>query len=268
MVGGLTLDRQAMGELPTVDLCGMSLAAIDTTQLLDHIFEALSEQRGGWVVTANLDILRRYVHEPEAGRAYGMADVRVADGMPLVWASNLRGTPLPERVAGSSLIRPICERAQREGRSVYLLGGDPEASEAAATILRRDYPELNIAGQSSPWVALEPSEEEVEAMAAELTANPADIVLVAFGSPKQENVIAALRDRFQGSWWMGVGISLSFVAGHVHRAPPVIQKLGLEWVHRLAQEPRRLARRYLIEDLPFAVELFSRAAVDRVRRRT
>ena len=253
--------------LPTVELCGMSLAAIDTAQLLDHMFSALQADRGGWVVTANLDILRRYVREPEAGRAYGLADVRVADGMPLVWASNVRGTPLPERVAGSSLVRPLCARAASEGRSVYLLGGDPEASTAAAETLLAELPALKLAGQSSPWVSLEPTEEELAPIREELLRTKPDLVLVAFGSPKQENVIAALRQELPGSWWMGVGISLSFVAGHVHRAPPVLQKLGLEWVHRLVQEPKRLARRYLIEDLPFAFELFGRAAADRVRRR-
>src|SRR4051794_30118619 len=93
----------------TIDLCGMSIACIDTTQLLDHMFAGLALGGGGWLVTANLDIVRRHVKDPRSRAVYDGADLCVADGMPLVWASQLRGTPLPERVAGSSLVVPLCE---------------------------------------------------------------------------------------------------------------------------------------------------------------
>jgi N-acetylglucosaminyldiphosphoundecaprenol N-acetyl-beta-D-mannosaminyltransferase len=248
-----------------VELCGMTLATVDSAQVVDHLFESLARGQGGWLVTANLDFLRRHAKDPAARSVYEQADLRVADGMPLVWASRLRGTPLPERVAGSSLVAPLCQRAAREQRRVYLLGGEPTASREAERKLREASPGLQIAGVSSPWVSADPTADELDAIASELLASRPDIVLVAFGSPKQERVIAKLRARLPGAWWIGIGISLSFIAGHVRRAPPVVQALGLEWVHRLVQEPRRLFRRYLIEDLPFAVELFGRAAIDRVR---
>lgn len=248
----------------TVDLCGMSIASIDTAQLLDHVFGELAAGRGGWLVTANLDFMRRHVKDPSSRVIYERADLRVADGMPLVWASRLRGTPLPERVAGSSLIAPICERAAREGRRVYLLGGDPEASAEAERRLLELAPGLCIAGRESPWLSAEPSDAELAQVRESLRLARPDVVFVAFGSPKQERVIAALRDTLPSAWWMGIGISLSFVAGHVKRAPLLVQRLGLEWAHRLVQEPRRLFRRYILEDLPFAFELFGRAAKDRL----
>ena len=249
----------------SVELCGMPLASIDSTQLIDHLFDSLAAGKGGWLITANLDFLRRHVKDAEAREIYASADLRVADGMPLIWASRLRGTPLPERVAGSSLVMPLCARAAQAGRSVYLLGGDPKAAEVAVQKLRDASPGLTIAGVSSPWVSAVPTAAELDGIAAELTAASPDIVLVAFGSPKQERVIGALRARLPSAWWIGVGISLSFIAGHVKRAPQLVQVLGLEWMHRLVQEPRRLFRRYVVEDIPFAFELFGRAAADRLR---
>ena len=244
----------------------MPLACIGAEELIDHMFHELGADRGGWLITVNLDFLRRHAYDPSARDLYARADVRVADGMPLVWASRLRGTPLPERVAGSALVMPICAQAALEGRSVYLLGGTPAANQAAAHVLRRKLPGLLIAGNSSPRVSSEPTRQELDAIAVELLAARPDIVLVALGSPKQERLIAALRAELPASWWAGVGISFSFIAGHVKRAPVLLQRAGLEWLHRLAQEPRRLFRRYVLDDLPFALALFAGAARERLSR--
>jgi N-acetylglucosaminyldiphosphoundecaprenol N-acetyl-beta-D-mannosaminyltransferase len=261
----VTISAPMTTRFETVELCGMSLASLRSEQLIAHIFEQLRLGKGGWLVTANLDFLRRFVRDPASRSIYADADLRVADGMPLVWASHLQGTPLPERVAGSSLLVPICQAAARDGRSVYLLGGDPKAAPVAAERLRKEAPGLAIAGLSSPQISAEVTEAELTELRATLRSAAPAIVFVAFGSPKQERVIAALRMEFPQTWWIGVGISLSFLAGQVQRAPQLVQRLGLEWVHRLAQEPERLFRRYIIEDLPFAFELFGRAALGRMR---
>src|ERR1700754_404581 len=109
--------------LPTVDLLGMPLACVSEDGVLDHMFREIAARRGGWLITANLDFLRRFAKDPAMRQLYASADVTVADGMPLVWASGLLGRPVPERVAGSALIYRFAERAAREGRSLYLLGG-------------------------------------------------------------------------------------------------------------------------------------------------
>ena len=251
--------------LPTVDLLGMPLARVDENGLLDHLFSEMAAGRGGWLVTANLDILRRYAKEPQIRQLYGEADLTVADGMPLVWAANLLGNRLPERVAGSALIYRFADYAAREGRSLYLLGGDPGAAEAAASVLCERAPGLRIVGHSAARFSAIPSAVELDNAAAALDQAQPDLLLVGLGSPKQEHVIRALRARFPGMWMVGVGISFSFVAGHVRRAPAWMRKSGLEWLHRFAQEPRRLGRRYLIEDLPFAAELFARVLWARTR---
>lgn len=250
---------------PTLELLGMELWRVDRHQLLAHLFQELDAGRGGWIITANLDFMRRFDRYPEMRALYRSADIRVADGMPLVWASHLKGEPVPERVPGSGLLTLLAAEAGRRGRSLYLLGGAEGAAAAAAERLVADCPGLVIRGWSSPWVSSPPQPEELAAIRQDLEAAGADIILVGLGSPKQEQLIAELRPLFPKAWMMGVGISFSFVAGTIKRAPPILQKTGLEWVHRLAQEPRRLARRYLIEDLPFSFELFVRSYLERRR---
>lgn len=254
--------------IPTFDLIGMPLARIDSGALLDHMFSSLAAGRGGWIITANLDFMRRHAHDPQARDLYAHADLRVADGMPLLWAARLQGVRLPERIAGASLVLPLAERAAREGRSIYLLGGEPDANARAVEVMRARWPQLNICGASSPMVASPPTPAQVVALRDELTSARPDVVLVGLGSPKQEHLIRALRDHLPAAWMIGVGISFSFVAGTVSRAPSWVQNAGLEWCWRLGQEPRRLARRYLLEDIPFSFELFARAAWRRWRSST
>ena len=253
-------------DLPQGSLLGIPLHAVTEQQTIEHILAALDAGRGGWVVTPNLDHLRRLRRDAEFRELCMEADLRVADGMPLIWASRLQGTPLPERVAGSALIWSLTAAAASAGRSVYLLGGEPGTADAAATVLARHAPGLRIAGTLCPPVGFEHDPVRLEEMTSELASASPDIIYVALGSPKQERLIQRLRPVVPGAWWLGVGISFSFVAGQVRRAPPWMQRLGLEWVHRLAQEPRRLAHRYLVQGLPFAGQLMVAAALHRLRR--
>ena len=241
---------------PVCSLLGMHLARVRQAELVEHVFATLADGKGGWLVTANLDFLRRYVRDAQVRTLYDAADLRVADGAPLVWASRLQGDAVPERIAGSSLLWLLAERAARDGRSLYLLGGTPTANEGAARVLVERYPGLRICGCSCPAISSPPTADEVAHLQTELAALQPHILLVALGSPKQEELIARLRPHLPATWMMGVGVSLSFVAGELDRAPAWMQRTGLEFLHRLAQEPGRLARRYLVEDLPFALHLF------------
>jgi len=254
-----------MNALPEVSILGHTLHAVSTSRAVDYILGSLDEGRGGWVMTPNLDILRRLVRDESFERLTRDVTLRLADGMPLVWASRLRRTPLPERVAGSDLIWPLCERGARANRSVYLLGGNPGAAESAARELARGFPSLRVAGHECPPMGFEQDEGYIAAMRDRLRRAKPDIVFVALGSPKQERVIASVRGDLPSSWFLGVGVSFSFVCGEIRRAPAWMRGVGLEWAHRLAQEPRRLARRYLIDGLPFAGRLLLVAALEGAR---
>jgi N-acetylglucosaminyldiphosphoundecaprenol N-acetyl-beta-D-mannosaminyltransferase len=252
--------RLAPATPASVPLLGVPLHVLTGSHTLDHIAQAIRAGVGGWVVTANLDILRRIVREPETRVLCSKATLTVADGMPLIWASRLQGTPLPERVTGSDLILSLNDRAAREGFRVFLLGGDiledgTQVATRAAEELRRRFPTISIVGAISPKYGFDKDTATMQGIERAVIDAQPDIVFVAVGFPKQERVIERLRPLLPSAWFLGVGISFSFVTGNVHRAPQWIQRAGLEWLHRFAQEPGRLFKRYFVHGIPFAIVL-------------
>ncbi|MBI1372726.1 MAG: WecB/TagA/CpsF family glycosyltransferase [Phycisphaera sp.] len=248
------------GSADTVVLDGVSLAAMTERGCIDRVLDDLDAGVGGWLVTVHLDMLRRVRRVDELRELIGAATLRVADGMPLVWASRLQRTPLPGRVAGSNLVDTLSGAAAERERSVFLLGGNPGTADAAAAELRRRYPTLRVAGTHCPPIGFEQDDEQLQRIGEAIDSAQPDIVYVALGFPKQERLIARLRDRRPAGWWIGVGISFSFLCGEVTRAPGWMQRLGMEWLHRLWQEPRRLIGRYLL-CLPFGAGLLVRSAL-------
>ncbi len=254
-----------------VDLDGTGFDRLTEDEVVAIVRDALASGRGGRIMTPNIDILRQA--QVDAGvRAYlADADLVVADGMPLVWASRLSGTPLPERVAGSSLIWSLSEGLGRDNRSVYVIGGVPadpvtgelDGATRAAGRLAAASPGLRIAGTLSPEYGFERDPQAYAAICRQVAAARPDMVYVGLGFPKQEQVITRLRESLPRAWFIGCGAAVNFVAGDVERAPRWMQRTGLEWAHRLGTEPRRLAGRYLRHDAPYALRLLAGAATKR-----
>jgi N-acetylglucosaminyldiphosphoundecaprenol N-acetyl-beta-D-mannosaminyltransferase len=251
-----------------ITLMGLGIDNVTEAEAIATVLRSLDAGRGGSVATPNLDHLRQTARRPELAELVRTADLVVADGMPLVWASRLQGTPLAERVAGSDLVWSLTAEAALRERSVFLLGGAPGACEAAAAKLRAIYPGARLAGNLCPPFGFERDEAEIERIRAALAGAQPDVVYVALGFPKQERLISWLRAEFPQMWFLGVGFSLSFIADQSARAPVWMGTLGIEWLHRLAKDPRRLAKRYLVHDLPFALLLFASAVYQRLRRRS
>lgn len=249
---------------PIVEIRGMPIHAINMRQCIDHILNCLARGHGGWVVTPNLDILRRYVTSDAFRALVASATLNVADGMPLVWASRARGTPLPERLNGTDLMCCLTEAAACRGHSVYLLGGSPGTAESATESLCEKYPDLEVAGCHCPPFGFERDVSETARIEKKLIAAQPDIVFVGLGSPKQDVLINSLRARLPNTWWIGVGVSFSFVSGDLPRAPIWAQRSGLEWLYRLCADPRRLAKRYLMTGIPFFISTMVVSAFQRV----
>jgi N-acetylglucosaminyldiphosphoundecaprenol N-acetyl-beta-D-mannosaminyltransferase len=225
----------------------------------------MSAGHGGQIVTPNVDILHRVVRDEGLRHHLADSSIVVADGKPLIWASRLAGNALPARVPGSDLIWSLSTAMAGAGRSVYLLGGEPGTAVQAEEVLRRRFPDLKLAGHLSPSFGFDTRPEEYDAVCDEVVGAAPDLVFVGLGFPKQERVIARLRPRLPQTWFMGCGAAIGFVAGVHSRAPGWMQESGLEWVHRLAMEPRRLVRRYLVDDAPFALRLLAGSAAARLR---
>jgi N-acetylglucosaminyldiphosphoundecaprenol N-acetyl-beta-D-mannosaminyltransferase len=231
---------------------GLAIDAITEAEVIAHVLGALQAGRGGRLVTLNVDIFRAASRDPALRRLISASTLRVADGMPVVWATRLRGTPVPERVTGASLILSLSQAAAQAGRSVYLLGGAPGVPEQARAALCRRYPGLTVAGVEAPAFGFDSTPVGIRAVCARLVAAAPDIVYVGLGFPKQERVIAHVAPSLPSAWFVGCGAAIPFAAGALQRAPRWMQEAGLEWLFRMAREPRRLAQRYLIDDLPFA----------------
>ncbi|MEW6250723.1 MAG: WecB/TagA/CpsF family glycosyltransferase [Planctomycetota bacterium] len=248
-----------------VEVAGVRFQNMTEEQCVEHVVTEAAAGRGGWVVTPNLEILRQCVRDLGTRALVHAADLVVCDGTPIMLASHLQRTPLVGRVCGSNLIHSLPAAAAERGLSVYLLGGAPGTADETAEVLRQRHPTLRIVGTYCPPFGFESNAGEIAAMAEAIRAARPQIIFVALSFPKGERLIQRIRPAAPQAWWVGVGISFSFACGHVQRAPRWMQRSGLEWVHRLSQEPGRLARRYLVQGLPFAAELAVRSTWRRFR---
>jgi N-acetylglucosaminyldiphosphoundecaprenol N-acetyl-beta-D-mannosaminyltransferase len=204
--------------------------------------------RGGAVFTPNVDHVVTADKNEEFAAAYDAADVSVADGQWVVWAARVLGTPLPAKISGSDLTLPLAKRLGARRSSVYFVGGAKGAAEKAAERLASECG-VRVSGIYDGRIDLGTPDP---ALVAGVRAARPDVVLVALGSPKQELWIHRNREALRPAVLVGVGATLDFLAGYVRRAPAWVSKAGLEWAFRLVLEPRRLAKRYLVNDPRFA----------------
>jgi N-acetylglucosaminyldiphosphoundecaprenol N-acetyl-beta-D-mannosaminyltransferase len=254
--------------LGRVQVGGLEFDALTEHDVVGAVREAWAAGRGGSIIPVNIDVARAAARHPALAELVAAGSLVIADGMPLVWAARAGGQALPERVTGSSLIFSLSAAAAADGRSVYLLGGAEGIPELAAGKLCSQAAGLRIAGTDSPPAGFDQSADSLRrAVDAIVTAAP-DLVFVGLGFPRQEMLIEQLRRELPSAWYLACGGAIPMAAGIVPRAPQLAQRLGLEWLHRLILEPRRLAGRYLRDDLPFAIALLATMTLRRFRRRS
>jgi N-acetylglucosaminyldiphosphoundecaprenol N-acetyl-beta-D-mannosaminyltransferase len=227
-----------------VEILGIPLAVSDYEQVMDWMDAMIATGQRGYLTAAAVNLVMSAQEDPDARAAVLGATLAVPDGQPLVWALHALGHAAATRVYGPDLMARFCARAARAGTPIYLYGG--RSAQALALLegrLRERFPGLLIAGGFSPPFRALTADEQERALA-EIDSSGAAVVWVGTGQPKQEKWMLQVRPRLSAPLLVGVGAAFDFHAGLVSQAPRWMQRAGLEWTYRLAQEPRRLWRRY------------------------
>lgn len=241
-----------------IQMMGCAVDNLDMEESLAVVESFIRSGRPHQHVVVNVDKIVKASRDPGLRRIINDCDLINADGMPVVWASRLLGKPLKERVTGVDLFEALMARAAQKGWRVFLLGAREEVVSGVARLYPARYPGLTIAGyRNGYW-----SQAEEEEVVAQISAARPDILFVAISSPTKEAFLARYQAAMKVPFAMGVGGTFDVAVGHVKRAPVWMQKAGLEWFYRFLQEPRRMFRRYFIEDMAF-VALFAREWVRR-----
>lgn len=218
-------------------------------EALEHIKFLVEQGEGGYVVTPNVDHIIQLERNDRLRSAYGGAALVLTDGQPLIWISKLLKTPIREKISGSDLFPELCALAARQQYRMFFLGAAEGVAEQAALRLTQKNEGLCVAGTYSPPFGFEKDEQQVKKIWAMIHEAKPDILIVGLGTPKQELFLFDNKEQLDGILAFGLGASLDFEAGVSRRAPRWMQKCGLEWFYRLCREPRRLFKRYLIDDI-------------------
>jgi N-acetylglucosaminyldiphosphoundecaprenol N-acetyl-beta-D-mannosaminyltransferase len=228
----------------SVSVLGFPLSLVDYEGTLDWVDAAIADGLQAYLCVANVHTVMESREDDELRRAVLGAALNVPDGQPLVWALRALGHNLDTRVYGPELMARACARGAHQGRKMYLYGGRNQGALVQLALnLRRQYEGLQIVGGYAPPFR-DLDDEEQAAVVEDINRSGAEIVWIGIGVPKQEKWMAAMRGRLHAPVLIGVGAAFDFHAGLVRQAPSWMQHTGLEWVFRLAQEPRRLWRRY------------------------
>lgn len=249
-----------------VNVLGVSIDNFRMPEVLDRIAGFVEQHEFAYAVTPNVDHIIKIRSDPEFREIYENAQLVLADGVPLLWASRALGDPLQERINGTDLFELTCALAARRGYSIYLLGGNPGTARNACAKLSMRFPGLQIAGWECPPYGFGANVSDNLKVQEKILKSGADILFVGLGAPKQDKWIFSYGRGAGVAFAVGVGCSFSFVAGEIRRAPLWMQRRGLEWLSRLFSEPKRLWRRYLLQDPVFFGLLFVQSVKIALRR--
>jgi N-acetylglucosaminyldiphosphoundecaprenol N-acetyl-beta-D-mannosaminyltransferase len=223
----------------------------EAVTLVDRLAGETDTSSRHYVVTPNVDHVVRLQRNREFSDIYAGASAVFPDGMPIIWASRLLGVPLKERVTGADLLPDVCNLSSSKGYRLFFLGGRPGVARAAGERLCNRYPPLRLVGTYSPPFGFEHDRKENNKIITMINSKKPDILFVGLGCPKQEKWIHNNIGKLGINVALCTGAAFDFVAGSMKRAPEWVQKMGLEWFHRLLSEPGRLWKRYLVDDTVF-----------------
>ena len=218
-------------------------------ETLNEIDRLVVNNEKSYIVTPNVDHIVKLEKDKELKQVYENAALVLADGKPLIWISKLYKNPIKEKISGSDLFPLMCEMAANKKYSMFFLGAAEGVANRAAYNLKQKYNELNVVGTYSPPYGFEKNDKEIERIIRMINDAKPDILIVGLGCPKQEKFIYRYKEQLNVPLSLGLGASLDFEAENIKRAPKWMANHGLEWLYRMMQDPKRLIKRYLIDDV-------------------
>lgn len=235
-----------MARIKFMNTCIDNLTMSET---LNEIDKLIQKKICSYVVTPNVDHIVRLEKDEELQKVYKNASLILTDGKSLIWISKWYKTPIKEKISGSDLFPRVCQLAANKNYTMYLLGAAEGVADTAARNLMKKYPGLNIVGTYSPPFGFEKNEQEMNKIKAQIQDVHPDILIVGLGCPKQEKFMYYHCKELGVPISFGLGASIDFEAGNIKRAPKWMSNHGLEWLYRFSKEPKRLFKRYFVDDI-------------------
>ncbi len=235
------------------DFLGLPVDALTRDEALARVAELARTPEPSHVLFLNVDVMVKADKNPSLKEAIEHSDVSLMDGKPPLKVARRRGIPLPEKVSGSDFVPAVCAMAEKEGFSVFILGGKEGVPEAARVNLLAEHPNLKVAGAYSPKFGFEKDPAELAKINCMLTEAKPDILLACLSCPKQEIFVERNKGIYKAPVSISCGATVDFLAGNVQRAPEWVSRAGLEWLYRFCKEPKRLFKRYFVDSWHFLV---------------
>ena len=241
-------DLKSINNTTVIDFLGIRLNNMTAREILDHVDYCIERRSPCQIVGVNVDQAIRVIEDKYSHEIFDNAEIVFTDGKPIIWMAKWLKRPIVEKVSGPDLMLLLCERAAQKHYKIFLLGCAEGVAAAAAEKLEKMYPGLRCVGTYSPPFGFEKDNKEMEKIVNMLKESNADQLFVGMGSPKQDIFIYENMNRYQIPVSYSMGAAIDFIGGSVKRAPKWMSDIGLEWFHRMLQNPKRLIKRYLVED--------------------
>ncbi len=218
-------------------------------ETIDKIEKMISSKNKSYVVAVNVDVIMKIENDPYLKEIVDNADMVLVDGKPLVWISKMYGRPLKAKISGSDLVPLLCDVAAQKGYPIFIIGGKDGIAEQAQKRLESKLPNIKIVGTYAPPMGFEKDEEELNKINSMISKAKPDLLIACFGCPKQEKWIYENINKYDAKVSICAGATVDFLAGNVKRAPRWMSEHGLEWFYRFLQEPKRMFKRYFVDDV-------------------
>ena len=222
---------------------------ITMDETVQNIEQMIQNGQKAYVTPINVDVVMKMEKDEKLKEIIDNAHIVLTDGKPLIWISKLKNNPIKEKVSGSDLVPQLCELSNKKGYTIFILGGKEGIAEIAKKNLEKEYSNIKILGTYAPPFGFENDPKELEKINEMISLAKPDLLFVCFGCPKQEKWVYDNYKKYDAKVSICAGATVDFLAGNVKRAPKWMSNIGLEWFYRFLQEPKRLFKRYFIDDM-------------------